>query len=82
MKDGARPWLDPSLPTLAPLTESEKLQNDILRKMTPVQRWEQAFKLREMAWAIRKMALRKKHPDWTEAEVEGAVRNFFLRATT
>ena len=46
--------------TLPPLSEADRRQLEIYRSMTPFQRWEQACKLREMAWEIRSVALRKK----------------------
>ena len=70
------------LPPLPPLTDSEWRQIEIYRSMTPFQRWEQAVRLREMAGGIRKMALRRSHSDWTETELDEAVRDFFVHATT
>jgi hypothetical protein len=82
MKADARPWLDPALPPLPPFSEAESRQIDLYRFMTPLQRWEQAVKLREMAWAIRLACLKKKHPEWSPAELDAAVREFFLTAST
>lgn len=82
MKADSRPWLDPALPPLPPFNDAEIRQLDLYRSMTPFQRWEQAVKLREMAWGIRLMSLKRKHPEWTPAELDSAVREFFVHATT
>jgi hypothetical protein len=55
-------------------------QIEILRKMTPEQRWRAAHRL---YWTIRhhKTAfLRCRHPDWSEDKVKEEVRHFFLNA--
>jgi hypothetical protein len=63
-------------------TEAEKIHQDILRKMTFAQKWEQACGLRETAWKIKAAGVRLKHPDWNEKQVEAEVRKIFLYATT
>jgi hypothetical protein len=52
------------------------------RRMTPQQKLNQAI---AMYWSARRLKadfLRQQHPDWTEAEVQAAVREIFLLATT
>jgi len=65
-----------------PFTDSEKMQWESYRSMTPGQRLEQAFRLREMAWTLKKAGLRSQHPNWTEAELENKVSRIFLHANT
>jgi hypothetical protein len=50
--------------------------------MTPAQKWAEAVKLREMAWALKTAAIKKAHPDWSEEQVKKTVRDIFLYATT
>jgi hypothetical protein len=77
-----KPWLDPSKPPLPPFDEAEWMQIRLFRAMTPYERWEKALSLRQLVWAIREAAERKQHPDWTESQIDAAVRKFFLHANT
>lgn len=58
--------------------EAEKLQNQIIRKMSPYQRLATAAKLYTTAWEIKKSALKTMHPDWTEAAIASRTRRIFL----
>lgn len=58
------------------------VQQKIYAAMTPAQRWEQAVKLRQNAWALKAAGLRMQHPDWDEARVQAEVRRIFLYART
>lgn len=78
----AKPWMEPGLPPLPKLDDSEWMQVRIYQGMTPYQRWEQAAGLREMAGQLRKSALKKAHPEWSEPELEAAVREFLGSAGT
>jgi hypothetical protein len=82
MNKFGKPWLDPNLPPLPPLDESELRQIRIYQSMTPYQRWMQAAALREMAGRLRRAALKRDHPEWTDAELDKAVLEFFLNANT
>jgi Rv0078B-related antitoxin len=82
MSKFVNPWMDPNLPPIQPLDASELMQVRIYQLMTPYQRWEQAAGLREMAGRLKKAALKRSHPDWSEAELDAAVLEFFLRAHT
>lgn len=72
----------PDLPALPALTEADLLQLRIYKSMSPEQKWEQAFNMRELAWAIKTSVLKSMHPDWPEDRIESAVREIFVRATT
>ena len=66
-------------------TEAEKverLQRDILRKMSFAQKWEMAWNLRETAWQLKASYLRSRHPDWSAVDVQDAVRKQFLYGST
>jgi len=62
------------------MTEADKIQIDIYRKMTPGQKWQAA---RDLYWSARRLKaawLRQIHPDWTEEQVQNEVREIFLYA--
>jgi hypothetical protein len=57
-------------------------QIEILRRMTPEQRWHAAYRL---YWTMRRHKaafLRSQHPNWTDDKVENEVRSIFLHART
>lgn len=49
---------------------------------TPAQKWEEAVKLRELAWELKTAMVRSNHPDWSPEQVHDTVRKIFLYATT
>jgi len=58
----------------------EPEQLEILRRMTPEQRWRAAHRL---YWSLRRHSvafLRAQHPEWSAEEVEREVRHRFLHA--
>ena len=57
-------------------------QMEILRSLTQASRVRLAARLWAEARTIKAAALRAFHPDWTEEEVQRAVREAFLRART
>ena len=61
---------------------TEKLRSEIYRKMFPAQKWEEAYRLREIAWGIKAAAVRAKHPDWSDQTVGSEVKKIFLYAVT
>ena len=57
-------------------------QIEILRRMTPDQRWQAA---RRLYWTVRRHKtafLQSQHSDWSTAQVEAEVRRIFLHAGT
>lgn len=52
----------------------------ILRAMTPAQKLDAAARLYWGARDLKAAWLRSQHPDWTDAQVEKAVRDAFLYA--
>jgi hypothetical protein len=64
---------------LAPL---HPMQVAAYRRMTPEDKLEQALALYWSARRLKAEALRQRHPEWSEAEVEARVREMFLLATS
>lgn len=52
-------------------------QQEILRGMSPEDKLRVSQGLRDDAWAFKAAWLRQLHPDWTDAEVQDAVRRLF-----
>jgi hypothetical protein len=50
--------------------------------LTPAQKWAEVVKLREMAWSLKRAAVRRAHPDWDEKRIARTVRDIFLYAST
>lgn len=51
-----------------------------LRRMTPAERLKAFFMLYRSARKIKEAALRQFHPDWSENQIKGALRESFLHA--
>jgi hypothetical protein len=65
---------------MLPDEQASPEQIEILRRMTPEQRWHAAHRL---YWTMRRHKaafLRTQHPDWTEEKVEDEVRRTFVNA--
>jgi hypothetical protein len=80
--DLAAPW---SLRHTPPVLPDEQIGPDqlaVLRTMTPGQKWEAARRLYWSARRLKAAFLRSEHPEWTEAELDDAVRRSFLYART
>jgi hypothetical protein len=55
-------------------------QLEVLRKMTPEQRWQAA---RALYWSLRRHKaafLRDRHPEWSDEQVERETRRIFVHA--
>ena len=61
---------------------AENIRTEIYRRMSPVQKWEQVMRLREVAWLVKSASIRASHPDWSEEAIESEVKKIFLYATT
>jgi hypothetical protein len=56
--------------------ESEKAEQfyiEVLRRMTPDQKWQAGFELWQMAVDASRARVAKEHPDWTTAQVRAEV---------
>jgi hypothetical protein len=54
------------------------VQMEIFRRMTPGERWAAAERLYWSARRLKAAHLRAIHPDWSDDEVERAVREAFM----
>ncbi len=61
---------------------AESYQNEIYSQMTPLMKWNEFIRLREMAWHLKTASVRQQHPEWTEVEVDDEVKRIFLYAVT
>lgn len=59
------------------VAEAERIQREIIRKMTPAQKFAIAQGLYDTAWEIKRAALRAQHPDWSEEQVLARVKRIF-----
>lgn len=62
-------------------THLHPAQVEAFRRMTPAQKLALAARLRREAWDLKAAALRQRHPDWTEEQIQQKVRDVFLHAT-
>ena len=59
----------------------DDIHNDILRKMTPEQKLEASMSLYHSARNLKAAWFRHLHSDWSEEQVEQAVRDVFAKAS-
>jgi hypothetical protein len=60
------------------LTPAEQIQVEIFKRMTPGERWAAAERLYWSARRLKAAWLRSMHPEWTESQVEQAVKEAFM----
>lgn len=61
---------------------AREIQREIYRKMSPEQKFQIANRLYWNARALKAAWLRQNHPEWSEEEVQEAVKKVFLYART
>lgn len=59
-----------------------EIHQEILCKMTPEQKLEQASALYAIAWELKASGIRAQNQAWTEKHVQDAVRRIFLHGHT
>jgi hypothetical protein len=57
-------------------------QKEIYRQMTPAQKLDIAAQMWWEAKKLKAAALRTRHPDWSEEEIQKKVKEIFLYAST
>lgn len=58
--------------------EAERIQDELIRRMTPGRRLQIARELYETAWQLKEAGLRRQHPDWSEEEIRAKCRRVFV----
>ena len=58
----------------------QEIQNNILRKMTPTEKLRLSMRLYYSAWEFKAAWLRQNHQDWSEWQVQKAVKEIFANA--
>jgi len=66
----------------SPPISSDEIQQNIYAKMTPAQKWQEALRLREMAWLMKGAFLKEQNPTWSDEQIQTALRKIFLYAST
>jgi hypothetical protein len=64
------------------INQCDDVVDKTIRNYTPAQKWEQAVKLRQLAWDMKFAFVRSNHPQWSEEELRKVVKEIFLNATT
>lgn len=59
------------------VAEADRIQREIIRKMTPAQKFAIARELYDTAWEIKKSALRAQYPEWTDEQILARVKRIF-----
>ncbi len=58
------------------------VQLEIYRRMTPEQKLRESIRLYKSAWHLKAAWLRQQNPNWTEEQVQQAVKENFMNART
>ena len=58
--------------------DADEVQFEIFRRMTPAQRWAAAQRLYWSARRLKAAHLRALHPEWSEDQVQHAVKEAFM----
>ena len=58
------------------------IQTEVLKRMSPQQKWHAALRLYWSARRWKAAWIRHQHPDWTEDQVQQTVREVFANART
>ena len=59
------------------VAEADRIQREIIRNMTPAQKFAIVRGLYDTAWEIKRASLRAQHPDWSEEQVLARVKRIF-----
>lgn len=60
--------------------EGLRIQRERFRAMTPAERWQAAHALYWSARRLKAAFIRQQHPDWSEEQIEEAVKEAFMYA--
>ena len=60
--------------------KAEQFYVEVLRRMTPEQKWQAAFELWQMAVDTARAYVRVQHPDWSDSQARAEVARRILEA--
>jgi len=63
---------------LAHVREAERIQTELIRRMTPARRLQIAREMYKTAWQIKEAGLRRQYPDWTDEAIRAKCRRVFV----
>jgi hypothetical protein len=63
---------------LAHVREAERVQAELILRMTPGRRLQIAQELYETAWQVKEAGLRRQYPDWTDEAIRAKCRRVFV----
>ena len=64
------------------MNDANSIQDEILRKMSPEKKLQMAGGMYDLAKKLKNAYLAQQHPDWTEEQVDKAVREIFANGST
>lgn len=64
------------------MSSTEQFHDDLLQRMAPAEKFRQLTSLLRFARRVKRAGLRALHPDWSDAQIEAAVREAFLHGRT
>ena len=64
------------------LYDAGQIKEDILKKMSAREKWDEAFRLRQLAWKIKFAGVKAQHPDWDAGQLHEEVKKIFLYASS
>jgi hypothetical protein len=62
--------------------QATQVERMIFQDMSAAQKYEQLLELRRFAWDLKAAAVRERHPEMSAEEIDRAVAEIFIHATT
>lgn len=62
----------------AHVREAERIQTELIRRMTPGRRLQIAQELYDTAWQLKEAGLRRQHSDWPDDAIRAKCRRIFV----
>ena len=63
------------------INQCDDVVDKTIRNYTPAQKWQQAVKLRELAWNMKYAFVKSNNPTWSEEQIKNEVKEIFLNAS-
>lgn len=61
--------------------KADDAKREIIRSLSPAQKWEQLLRMREVAITLKRAGVRAAHSDWSDEQIDAEVRRIFLYAS-